>query len=240
MFVFLVPFLAVLGLVAAAKYVYVPLVVWRSPPSRRPRVRALGAEEAPDAVRAAVKGIAGTLGTSGFRLIGVCDVNDGTAVVVHAHQRASGIHLLDYLTTFGRWQVFLTHFQDGGEVTTSNAPALSVFSRAPDVHTCTFPPGTDLRTLYDAHVAHLRLRGADAMAVRSPVDTCTFVVEVEERALEMQRSLGMMNREGEAFRPTLRGAFVQTWHLLPPLKGRRAAENVRTVEAVRRLAAGRG
>jgi hypothetical protein len=227
-------FLVIAALVLVGPtYLLAPLRVWRTSRTPLPRARPVSAEEAPVAVRAAVESVAQTLGTSGFRLRGVCSVNDATGFVIHAYHPDHGIHFLDYHVGAFRWQVFLTRFRDGHEVVTSNPPIPSVFSRSPQVHGCSFPPGTDVGTLHEAHLAHLRLRGAGRPLAPSTAESAAFITGVEERTLEGQRTCGIMTREADVFRPTLGGAFIQTWRMLPPLKGLRAAADARTVEEVR-------
>ena len=48
--------------------------------------------------------------------------------------------------------------------------------------------------------------------------------------METQRRLGLYRYDGEGYRPTLRGAFLVTLRMLPPLRWLRARENARVVE----------
>lgn len=139
--------------------------------------------------------------------------------VLHFVDRQAGVHGLDYVTPRLSWQVFLTRFDGDEEVVTTNVSQPSSFAPHPRVHAVRFAGVRDLarlRTLHDAHVRHVM--GA---RVPSPIPTdealAGFVEEHEERAVERQREMGMMNLRGGAYRPTWKGAFVSIWQMLPPL-----------------------
>lgn len=213
-------------------YVIAPLNVWRSSRSRPIRTRPIKPGEAPSEIRSAVEAVARTLGGSGFRLATVSEPLDGGAVIVHAYHPTTGEHFLDYITDAARWQVFLTTYPDGSEVVTSNSPAPSIFSVSPDLHVCTLPPATAVQQLRDAHQAHCRSAVSGQSAPVAATGAPTFVDDLEQQVLERQCTLGVYWRDGDVYRPTLRGAFLTTWRLLPPLKGLRASRNARSVKAL--------
>lgn len=226
--------LLLLGLLALlyclAMYVVAPLRVWRSSATRVTRSRPITPDTASPEVRAAVQELAAAVQPLGYDLREVSDLNDGMAVALHAYNRATHAHLVDYQMARYRWQVFRTEFSDGREVVTANAPLPSVFSRPNTLHACALPPATDLPTLHRAHLAHVKLKAGAATPI--PGQTTGYVEHHERRGMEGQVGFGLYRRQGEEYRPTLRGAFLTTWRMLPPLKQLRAAENAKVVKAV--------
>ena len=210
-------------------YLLAPLQVWRR--SRTPRVRArlLSPHDAPDEVRASVQALAPRARALGFDLRSAVEVNDGQAVVLHC---ASAVpeHLLEYRTPTHHWQVFISRFTTGDEVVSTNAPAPPVFSLVPTQHVCALPPDADLETLLRAHRAHVNLSVRAGAAPAATPAGIAFVEEFENRTMETQRRLGLYRYDGEGYRPTLRGAFLVTLRMLPPLRWLRARENARVVE----------
>lgn len=215
------------ALLVLPSYLFAPLQVWQSQRSPVTRTRPLRPGELPDASQALVVASLNRVAALGFEAVGVHEANGGAAVVVHAARPETGDQFLDYLMPVARWQVFLTRFADGQEVVTANTPLPSVFTPPPGLHGCRLPAGTDEGTLLRVHRAHVARRmGAGAVGV--PVgDSTTFVEGVELRSLDAQREFGLYQREGDVYRPTLRGAFVHTWRLLPPLKTVAASRNDR-------------
>ena len=218
-------------------YLAAPVQVWRTLRARAIRTKPLAAEQLPQRVRSAVEIVAHTLGSAGFRLASVSEANEGAAVIIHAFCSATGEHFLDYITPAARWQVFLTRYPDGAEVVTSNCPAPSVFSAAADQHVCILPPETDVPRLHHAHQAHVRKAVGAQRAPTPATGAPNFVEDQEHHVLERQRRLGLYVRDGEVYRPTLRGAYLMTWRLLPPLKGMRAARNARALQELEPLLA---
>lgn len=227
----LVALLAAIGLFMVVRlYLLAPLAVWKKNPTRITRSRAITPATASEEVKAAVQELAAAVQPLGFDLREVSELNDGMAVALHASDPATHTHLLDYHMAEYRWQVFRTELQDGREVVTANAPLPSVFSRPKGLHACGLPPGTDLLTLHRAHRAHVELKARGAAPI--PGQSTGYVEHHERRGMEAQCELGVYRRVGEEYRPTLRGAFLTTWRLLPPLKQLRAARNARVVRAI--------
>jgi hypothetical protein len=216
-------------------YLVAPLKVWRKSRSSVSAAVRVRAESASQEMREAVAALAAEVQPLGFELRAVSEMNGGAATVCHVHNAERGDHLLDYRAEIQgrslRWQVFVTHFEGGAEVVTSNAPSPSVFSREPDQHVCRLPSDTGLATLHRAHLEHIRTAVRAAEPIRS-LGRGSFVERYEQGALEKQHALGLYRREGEVYRPTFRGAFLMTWRLLPPLKGRRESQNERVAAAI--------
>jgi hypothetical protein len=215
-----------LSLLAAFKYLVAPLMVWMTSSSARPRARRLRPDEASDEVKSAVRSLSQVVKPLGFELGEVADVNEGTAVVIHVYHPRTHDHLLSYSLPSHHWQVFRTQLPGGMEVVTTNSTVASVFSRPRTTFACQLPQWTDLPTLYRAHQAHLTLRSGGAEPIPTEVSG-SYVEHYETRTLEKQCELGVHRRAGEKYRPTLRGAFLMTWRLLPPLKQLRASANQR-------------
>lgn len=229
----MLPWLVILAAVLVVPpYLLAPLNVWRNSRSRPIRTRPIKPEEAPAEIRSAVEAVARTLGSSGFRLATVAVPMNGGAVIIHAYHPTTGEHFLDYITDAARWQVLLTTYADGSEVVTSNSPAPSIFSVPPNLHVCTLAPATAVQQLREAHQAHCRAGVSGQSAPVAATGAPTFVDDLEQQVLERQCTLGVYVRDGDVYRPTLRGAFLTTWRLLPPLKGLRAAQNARSVKAL--------
>jgi hypothetical protein len=214
-----------------SKYLLTPLKIWRTSFSQRSRAVPLSPEAASAEVRAAVAELAQEVEPLGFDLKEVSDINDGKAVALHVYNPTTHEHLIDYHFGKYRWQVLRTQFSDGQEVVTANAPSPSIFTLPRGLHSCSLPPETGLTALHRAHQAHVRLAVGQATPVPGSL-AGNYVVEQEERAMRSQVEHGVYRVAGEGYRPTLRGAFLITWRLLPPLKARRAAANQRMANQI--------
>lgn len=223
--------LGLAALLVLPSYVVAPLRVFQTQRTPLTRTRPLQPGELDEPVEAMVVASLNRVAALGFVAAGVHDANDGAAVVVHATHPGTGDQFLDYLTPAARWQVFLARFPGGTEVVTANPPLPSVFTLSAGQHACRLPAGTDEATLLRAHRAHVRLHARGQTAV--PVgDSTAFLEGTERRTLEAQREFGLYSGDGEVYRPTLRGAFLCTWRLLPPLKTVAATRNDRLVRTL--------
>jgi hypothetical protein len=124
---------------------------------------------------------------------------------------------------------FLTEFGDhdrvvdGGAVSTSSTPHVSVFAPHPRSDFVRWPAMNDLATLYRLH----RFR-ADGVAPREkrwipPRDgIVAYLHHQAERMLRFQVEAGYywFDPRMNTYRPRLRGAFMMTWSLLWPLRQR--------------------
>lgn len=156
--------------------------------------------------------------------------------VLHFVDRAASVHGLDYVTSAGRWQVFLTRFDDGDEVATTNYARPLTGAPHPRVHVARIRGVRDLarlRALHDAHVAHAA-GGRRYAALPDDENLAGFVADHELRTLERQCELGYKRRiHDDEYGPTWRGAFRDVWGLLPPLRWVNAYRERRVARALR-------
>jgi hypothetical protein len=205
-------------------YIAAPLRVYRR---RVPRtqVTPITPQTATPEARAAVQGLASEVKPLGFQLREVCSLNRAV-VGLHVYNPETHDHLIEYGMPTGRMRVFRTELSDGRLVLTSNPPTTGVFSRAKGHHSLALPPETDLPALYRAHQGHLKLKAGQAQPVPGPTEN--YLERHEREGTERQVEFGLMRQVGDEYRKTLRGAFLMTWRLLPPLKQLRVAANERT------------
>lgn len=193
------------------------------------RTRRISPAEAPDGVARAIVEWREAFGDAHFPLFAVQQIlppQDAvqapgpSAHVLHFVDRAAGVHGLDYVTSAGRWQVFLTRFGDGEEVVTTNYPRPLVFILHPREHVARVPDVAKLAWLHTLHVAHVAHAAGGRQDAAIPGDELLvdFVANHELRRLEHQRELGAMARTKGVYRPTWRGAFYGIWSYLPPLR----------------------
>jgi hypothetical protein len=225
-------------------YVLSPLILWAT--NRIPIIptRRLARDEIPETVAQAIPTWETALAGAGFSLVAVHEMVVGNmdayrgapnAHVVHLVNRSAAVHGVDYLTPKGRWQVFDTRFKNGTEVITSNFPMPEMFVD-PRVHTLRMRREQDLARLFALHQAHVRHVTETGAAGFLPDSRglLDYVPDRERRLLERQRALGMMTTsKGDLYRPTLRGAFLQVWAYLPPMRWIRNARHARLVKALR-------
>ncbi|HEU4884258.1 MAG TPA: hypothetical protein VFT45_18530 [Longimicrobium sp.] len=209
------------------------------------RTRRIPPMEAPADVAKAITGWRAFFGEAEFSLFAVQQVlqarsggESDLAVsghVLHLVDRAAAVHGLDYVTPAGRWQVFLTRFDDGQEVVTTNYGRVLTLDPHPAVHVVRMPGVVDLARLRALHAAHVaRVMGAAApAAIPGDEHLVNFVAEHELRTVERQRELGAMVRSGDVYRPTLRGAFRSVWRPLPPLRWINGSRESRVARSLR-------
>jgi hypothetical protein len=117
---------------------------------------------------------------------------------------------------------FTTRFDDGYDIVTRSWKKLGVFPRHAREEKLNFPQVHDLRQLYTIH----RLR-----VQRSTHTACGRLVPQEQDAIELVRrdtsreyewlveaGYHWLDARAERYRPTLKGAYLMTWKLLPPVK----------------------
>jgi hypothetical protein len=225
-------------------YVWSPLILWAT--NRIPIIptRRLARDEVPEPVAQAIPAWETALAGAGFSLVAVHEMvvknvdvyrNAPNAHVVHMVNRSAAVHGVDYLTPKGRWQVFDTRFKNGTEVITSNFPTPEIFAD-PRVHTLRMRREQDLGRLFALHQAHVRhVMGPGAIGfLPDPRGLLDYVPDRERRLLERQRALGLLTTsKGDVYRPTLRGAFLQVWAYLPPMRWIRNARHARLIRTLR-------
>jgi hypothetical protein len=211
-------------------YLIAPLLVLRRSARPAPRAVPVTPASATPEFRAAVQRLAGEVRPLGFELREVCALEDGKALGIHAYDAATHDHLIEYVLGERRMHVVRTALDDGRSVLTANPGTPGVFSNPREHHSLGLPADTPLDALHRAHRAHVQLRRGTASPVEGPREG--FVERHEREGLEHQVVRGLYRRNGDTYHATLRGAFVTTWRLLPPLRQLRRASNQRTLRAV--------
>lgn len=118
---------------------------------------------------------------------------------------------------------FTTQLADGTRVTTGNSPLGSAFPELPRHVGGTFPGEQDAGRLYALHRAHVGRTGrAVPLRVGDPV---AYQRRIEQRAREWWQECGYLYAEGGALRWTWKGAFLGSWRMQAPWKGRILARN---------------
>lgn len=115
---------------------------------------------------------------------------------------------------------FLTLFDDGRAVLTSNNEALSSFPAVPGRDAVALPQLGSPSRLYAAHVKRAAQSGALSRGRIVPEvgQEVRFGVEQVIDAVARQTGTGYMEERAGAYRPTLYGAVAMVWKELPPLK----------------------
>jgi hypothetical protein len=211
-----------------------------------PRMRRIPVEEAPRTVAAALWEWKQALGDARLSLVAVQQILPAhipmpeslpppSGHVLHFVDRAASVHGLDYVTSAGRWQVFLTPFDDGTEVVTTNYAIPFTFAPHPGRHVARVRGVRDLarlRALHDAHVS-LAAGGRRYAAIPGDESLAGFVADHETRTVERQCELGYKRRVDDEYAPTLRGAFRDVWSFLPPLRWVNAVRERRLARTLR-------
>ena len=143
------------------------------------------------------------------------------------------------LTT--RYAEFITRYENGDVLQTSNAKSFGVFQHGPEQKSLRLPDMQNPHELYAVHCQRMEQRRGEAIEpLPAPGTEVTMqqermVEDYEEQVkfgrLYLDQSLGM-------YRPTWPGAYRMTWSQLPPMKElRRAQERRKSEAALKELAA---
>lgn len=131
---------------------------------------------------------------------------------------------------------FCTSFADGRELCVNNNSDPGIFAAVPGKRVERLADVRDPRQLYRVHQAvERRFYGATSRTEfderRDPVDVLRIAVLHE---MEKQLATGYFRLDETAarYRPTLRGAFLMTWKLLPPVRQMRAWRLARRARAL--------
>ena len=116
---------------------------------------------------------------------------------------------------------FRTEFSDDTSIVTSNTSSLGVFPRDPKVSAIRCPGVRDLALLYRFHRARVERdrngRQATLQRVKDPVSRMQSEhAETYERLVKA--GYYTLNGLSESYVPTLKGAYLMTYRLLPPFK----------------------
>ena len=128
---------------------------------------------------------------------------------------------------------FTTQLSSGTRVRTSNAPTESPWPPRPGDDVIRFAEGdlARLHALHQARVARYVARGMRIapIAVTDPVG---YQFAEERESLERAVSSGYFVRDGSQMRPTWKGACLNAWRYLSPLKDMRESRVERTRQAL--------
>lgn len=116
---------------------------------------------------------------------------------------------------------FLTQFSDGTAIVTSNTSSAGVFPRDPKVSSVRCPGIRDFGLLYRFHRARVeRARGGRAATLDHMKDARTRMENDWTQTFERLVGAGYysIDQARELYVPTLKGAFLMTYRLLPPFK----------------------
>jgi hypothetical protein len=128
---------------------------------------------------------------------------------------------------------FWTAFDAERSLTTNNSPQPSAFDPVPGRPLERFPSLWDLGRLYRAHDALVRRQGTprpgSPLEGRPPPEV---VQESTTRQMDAQVDAGFLFLDGDAYRPTWKGAALMSWRLLWPAKSLRERRVRRRAEAL--------
>ena len=112
---------------------------------------------------------------------------------------------------------FSNLFEDDSSVSTNNSPQLMVTAPLPRRTVGLFPFEKDPRRLYAIHRKLLERHGGTKQPSPAREGLVQYLVASVQREHRAQEEAGYFRLSGENFVPTLKGAFLMTWKLLPPL-----------------------
>jgi hypothetical protein len=114
---------------------------------------------------------------------------------------------------------FLSEFKDGSEVSTINSPMVQVFYDVPHKHVYRVPHLKDVASIYPIHT-HLVKQATSPAILPEPGRELDHLRESIKESLAQQVELGyyFLDKSGQHYRHTWRGAFRTTWRVLWPLK----------------------
>jgi hypothetical protein len=211
-------------------YLGSPLVIWLTQrQAANPQLQFYG-RELQDPSYQFLTATAVQLQSIGFELIGyfgwvgqTTNADAFNAYLVHRRNGDTGIALM-VKTPVGvraRTVIFSTRFVDQTSITTGNSNTPSVFVRPRNKPLYRFPWIHDPVRLYQVH-QQLILRNKPGMVKDVPQPGSEAERLVDGLRQEMQDQVGpkilRLDSTGNAYRPTLLGAYRMTWKLLFPVK----------------------
>ena len=223
--------LKILAGFAAFMYLGSPLIIYltqRQPAN--PRLDPAGGDPATTPVLTPLAAPTRAIQTLGFELIGCYGLSmapNVTSFLSYLVHRANGdlaivAHLASPVKTVDMAE-FATRFVDGSSVTTGNNRTLGVYLRPKNKPVYHFPGENDLAKIYRYHQALIqRDKGSLKKDVPAPGKEEARLVEALQREMADQVPVGILQTDGNTFRPTLKGAYYMTWKLLFPVKQIRA------------------
>ena len=130
----------------------------------------------------------------------------------------------------------LTELADGTVLITNNSPRVGVFSPSTGRELVQLPQLHDAGRLARAHRALVARRASPVAPSRYAADPARELAHamVREMDAQVEKGLYWVDRAARAYRPTLGGAFLMCWRLLPPMRSIRTARMRRRAAALLR------
>jgi hypothetical protein len=145
---------------------------------------------------------------------------NGDAAIVAGVYSKQGLHV--------RLVEFATRFADQSSLTTGNSRIQGVYFRPPQKPVYHFPWIQDPARLYQLH-QHLIMGNKPGLAKDFvvPGGETERICDGMRREMADQIAPGILRLDssGQWYRPTLKGAYLMCWKMLPPFKQIRAAMN---------------
>lgn len=136
------------------------------------------------------------------------------------------------LTT--RYVEFITRYQNGDVLQTSNSKAFGTFQHGPEQKTLRLPDMENPHELYTVHCQRMELRRGDAIEMLPPPGTEIAAQErrlVEDYDTQVKFGRLFLDRSAGVYRPTWQGAYLMTWSQLQPMKNMRQDQERRKTQA---------
>ena len=128
---------------------------------------------------------------------------------------------------------FCTEYDDGHEINTSNSSQATLFTLVPEKQIFRLPHLTNLQHLYEVHRAMTGQRWGGNKRLALPGQEVAELIDGIKRDLAREAAYGRMalDKSGEWYRPTMRGAIYSTFMLIWPIgMVRRALQRRRGVQ----------
>jgi hypothetical protein len=114
---------------------------------------------------------------------------------------------------------FVTSFMDGSMVETANSDHVSPFPRVPGMDSRQFPDVSDARLLHRLHTLRSSALGDRPRELPAEGEEVAYLTKAMAAFYETHVGTGYLRvvEPGYLYRPTVKGAFLMTWKLLPPM-----------------------
>jgi len=223
-------------LVAAVFYLGAPLIIWATQrQAANPQLTSygLGLDDSRFAYLVQTAQQIQQLGfelTGYFGLVGqMTNVNAFFAYLVHRRNGDAAIvsGLYSKQGMHFRMVEFATRFTDQSSLTTGNSRILGVYSRPLQKPVYHFPWIQDPARLYQLHqLLMMQNKPGLAKDFIQPGTEAERICDSLRREMSDQIAPGILRLDstGNRYRPTLKGAFLMCWKMLPPFKQIRSAQ----------------
>ena len=138
-----------------------------------------------------------------------------------------------------RYVEFITRYQNGDVLQTSNSKAFGTSKHGPEQKTLRLPDMENPHELYQIHCRRMEQRSGDAIEALPAPGTEIAIQQgrlIEDYETQVKFGRLYLDRNARMYRPTWQGAYLMTWSQLPPMKElRRAQERRKTQAALKEL-----